>query len=250
MFQYALYRNLCSRYDDVYYESFYAKPHHDGFVLEKIFNIVKNPVTNINQLQTLSHFQEKTWPYFNPEVLDKTETYFTGNWQNIKYFPPDENALRNDFEFLGELGSKNKEILEEIQESNSVSIHVRRGDFLTDGLAHFFPDWFSYYGLAIDHIKKHTDKRPLKFFVFSDDIEWCKKNFMAPMTYVQNTGFNFWKDLQLMSKCKHDIITNSTFSWWGAWLNKNPDKIVITPKKWFLDGTDSDQIILDEWTKI
>lgn len=249
MFQYSLFRHLYTKDIETYYEYFYAQPHHNGFVLETVFNIVQRPVTDIKILDTLTRFQENTWPHFNPDVLNKKDTYLCGNWQNINYFGQ-EDQLRKDFTFKQELDEKNKDILKEIEETNSISIHVRRGDFLHDGLHHFFPDWLNYYGIAVAYMMKNTKQRPIKFFVFSDNIEWCKKNFMMPVTYVENKKEDSWKDLMLMSRCKHNIITNSTFSWWGAWLNNNADKIVINPKHWFLDNPATDNIALKEWIKI
>jgi len=250
MFQYALFRRLKNMYDDVYYESFYAKPHHNGFELENTFNIIQNPLIDKTVLDKLIRFQENTWPHFNPEILNKKDgTYLCGNWQNIGYFP-EESILRNELSFKQELDEKNKDILKEIKETNSISIHARRGDFLHDGLNHFFPDWFNYYGLAVSYIMKNTNKRPIKFFVFSDDIDWCKKNFMISATYVENKKNDSWKDMMLMSNCKHNIITNSTFSWWGAWLNNNLNKIVVNPKHWLLNDRATDNIALKEWIKI
>ena len=249
MFQYALFYNLYNRYEDVYYETFYSQPHHNGFELDKVYNIIEKPITDITLLNKLSLFQETTWPKFNPEILNKKNTYLCGNWQNIEYFP-NEELLRKHFIFKQELDDKNKKILKDIKDSNSVSIHVRKTDY-NKYIGYFFQaDWMNYYGLAVDQIIKNTKERPLNFFVFSDDIEWCKKNILIPAIFVENKGNDSWKDMLLMSNCKHNITTNSTFSWWAAWFNKNPNKIVITPKRWFLDNTDSNLITLNDWIKI
>ena len=231
MFQYALFRSLHDKDSEVYYETFDAQPHHNGFELDKIFNIIQSPASDRSILFKLSRFQEESWSKFNPEVLNKKNTYICGNWQNRNYFPADE-ILNKDFTFKQELDPKNQEILKEIQESNSVSLHVRRTDYISLAGFYFQATWINYYGIAVNHISKNAKEKPLKFFVFSDDIEWCKKNFMIPAVYVENKGANSWKDMLLMSNCKHNIIANSTFSWWGAWLNKNPEKMVITPKQW------------------
>jgi len=249
MFQYSLFRNLYERNKEVYYETFFTKPHHNGFELDKVFNIVQSEAKDISLLSQLEKYGDK-WKGCDPKVFEKKNVYLEGNWQNKGYFP-EESILRNDFSFKVELDSKNMEILDNIKNSNSVSIHVRRTDYMNYQGYFFQADWWNYYGLATNYITKNVKDRPLNFFVFSDDIEWCKKNFMIPVTYVENKRNDSWKDMLLMSNCKHNITANSTFSWWAAWLNKNPGKIVITPKKWFLSGEiDSNLIVLEDWIKI
>jgi hypothetical protein len=249
MFQYALFRRLYNENENTWYEPFSRE--HNGFELDKVFNIVENPVKGIGNIQKLTRFQENTWPKFNPDILTKKDTYLCGNWQNIGYFPPEE-ILRNDFKFKQELDSKNKNILEEIQKTESVSIHIRRGDYTKLSHVNYFfqANWVNYYGIALNYISKNASKKPLKYFIFSDDINWCKSNIMIPAIFVENDKKDGWKDLMLMSNCKHNITTNSTFSWWAAWLNNNPDKIVTTPKRWFMDNTDSNLITLKDWVKL
>ena len=150
------------------------------------------------------------------------------------------------------LDDKNKKILDDIKESNSVSIHFRRGDYAT--LSHYFfqANWVNYYGGAVAKIMNTVGRKNLKFFIFSDDIEYAKKNTIAPNTFFveENKGLDSWKDMMLMSNCKHNITANSTFSWWAAWLNKNKNKVITTPYKWFLDGTDSTYIIPYNWKRL
>lgn len=249
MFQYALFKNLYDKFPEVYYETFFAKTNHNGFELDKVFNITENEIKNQEILSKLEKYGDK-WEGFDPEVLSKRNTYLVGNWQNIGYFP-DEKILREDLSFKQPLDNINFKRLEEIQNSNSVSIHVRRTDYLNYGGYFFQADWFNYYGLAIEYVKKKTSERPLNFFVFSDDIEWCKRNFLMPVTYIENKKQEAWKDMMLMSNCKHNIIANSTFSWWAAWLNNNPNKIVTTPKKWVNDNRRGfSEISLKQWIKI
>lgn len=149
---------------------------------------------------------------------------------------------------------ENIQYAKQIKRCNSVSIHIRRTDYLT-----IFPNSILgpyYYNRAIEHIKQHV-KSP-HFFIFSDDIDWVRKNikFDAPHTFVtcnQIPETAVW-DMHLMSLCKHNIIANSSFSWWGAWLNQNKDKIVITPETWIIDNeiaiNTAKYIIPKEWTKI
>jgi len=252
MFQYALYRNLFNYNDDVKYEGIHTRLYHNGFELEKVFNIVARPIENIVEVDNLTRFQENTWPGFNPAVLTMDDVYLCGNWQNPAYFP-DEEILRRNFTFKQYLDPRNQEVLKDIQSSNSVSIHVRRGDYTNVNHINYFfqPNWLNYYGSAIAYIAHNEKSRPLKFFVFSDDISWCKKNMSVDVTYVENVSMDSWKDMQLMSNCKHNIIANSTFSWWAAWLNKNPNKIVTTPKNWFYDQSINPKlVILDHLVKI
>jgi len=249
MFQYALYRRFLELGVETKYEHLRTKKYHDGFVLDKVFNIFKQPINSLSEADSLIRYQEQTWPTFNPEILEKRDTYLCGNWQNVGYFP-DETLLRVDLSFKNELDDKNLEILKQINESESVSIHIRKGDYTSMPNYFFQADWMNYYGQATNIIMRKI--KNVKFFIFSDDIEWAKRNsFIGNSTFIDwNKGLDSWKDMKLMSNCKHNITANSTFSWWGAWLNKNENKTVITPKKWFLAGVDSNLITLDEWIKI
>jgi len=252
MFQYALYRKFIEIGVQTKYEHFRTNQYHNGFVLNKVFNIEENPINSVEEADQLERYQEQTWPTFNTAILEKRNVYLCGNWQNIGYFPS-ENILRKDFTFKMELDDPNKNILYKIVESNSVSIHIRKGDYTTGhNNGYFFQaDWMNYYGQAVGTILKKVDKNT-KFFIFSDDINWAKKNTFIPnAVFVQeNKGNDSWKDMYLMSKCKHNITANSTFSWWGAWLNENTQKIIITPKKWFNNNIDSNLITLNNWIKI
>jgi len=254
MFRYALFCNLFGRHNDVYCETFYDYPtKYRGSAkivdMFDVFNTALKPITDKSLLDRVTPFQENTWPAFNPEILKKENVHLCGNWQNVGYFP-DEGFLRNEFMFKRELDEKNENVLKDIQGSNSVSIHVRKTDYIEMPGYFFQADWMNYYGMAVNHVARSVKERPLKFFVFSDDVEWCRKNLMIEATFVENNQKEGWKDMLLMSNCKHNVIANSSFSWWSAWLNKNPGKIVVTPKRWYLDGTDSGLITLKEWIKI
>lgn len=178
-----------------------------------------------------------------------------GYWQDQKYFTEVENQIRKDFRFINPLKGKNKKLLESIINSNSISIHIRRGDYNNveknkKSIGTCSP---TYYKKAILHIKKFVDNP--HFYIFSDDQCWTKNNIkISGATHIDwNEGNNSYKDMQLMSNCKHNIVANSSFSWWAAWLNTNPNKIVIAPKKWF-ESSDiqkvGDNIIPKEWIKI
>lgn len=175
------------------------------------------------------------YPYiFDYQYLSaKNDSYVQGNWVDERYFKEIENIIRNEFTVKKKLDEKNQEILKHIQETHSVSIHVRRGDYITNktNAKTFGFIGLDYYINAIKKIKKIVSN-PV-FFIFSDDIFWCKKNLNSLVNNVyyidHNKDKNSYKDLLLMSACKHNIIANSTFSWWGGWLNKNSNKIIIKP---------------------
>jgi hypothetical protein len=115
---------------------------------------------------------------------------------------------------------------------SSVSVHIRRGDYLKDTLMNVLP--MEYYAAAFDHI--HSKINDPCFYIFSDDLNWVKDNLKMnyPVKYIdfESSSNADFLELHLMSKCRHNIIANSSFSWWGAFLNRNPEKIVISPKDW------------------
>lgn len=159
-----------------------------------------------------------------------------GYWQSEKYFKDYEEQIRKDFTFRDEPDETNRRVLEEIRSSNAVSLHIRRGDYVRN------PKTRSVHGvLGLDYYRKAIGvmaKRVVrpKFFVFSDEIEWAKENLETghPVTFVDhNREGKDVEDLRLMKHCRHHIIANSSFSWWGAWLNDDPEKLVIAPRNWF-----------------
>jgi len=201
-----------------------------------------------------SYFIERTFRY-DPNVFKAPkDVIFSGYWQSEKYFKSIEDIIRKDFKLKSEPDECNLNIMELINKTNSVCIHVRRGDYIKNA------ETFDYYGLcsleyyskAIQHIIDNVDE-PV-FFVFSDDIEWVKKNLNIKKEsyYVDHNGSKKdYLDLWLMSHCKHHIIANSSFSWWGAWLNTYPKKIIIAPKKWFNNNKiDTSDLIPNSWIKL
>ncbi len=161
--------------------------------------------------------------------------YLDGYWQSELYFNDVIDTIRRDFIFKESLTGKNKELSEKIDETNSVSIHIRRGDYLNNKnkKIHCICS-LQYYQASINKILEKINNPT--FFIFSDDIEWSRKNLTTDFdtTYIShNIGKTSYNDMNLMSLCKNNIIANSSFSWWGAWLNSNQNKIVIAPKKWF-----------------
>jgi hypothetical protein len=162
--------------------------------------------------------------------------------------------LIKDFEFKKPLEWINKEFSELIKSSNSISVHIRRWDYVATAKSNDF-HWSCsvwYYMNSIEYFKdKITDPT---YFFFSDDIEWVKSNIwiLTNAYYIDNNSWNSsWEDMRLMSLCKHNIIANSSFSWWWAWLNRNPKKIVLGPKKWFNNNNlNTEDILPDNWIKL
>lgn len=263
MFQYALGRHLQMQGRKVsYYTGYYEHhPSHD-FALPRIFGI---DLTEASANQVLACREdrhrlidrirrkifgkkEKVFSEngtkslaFKPEVFVLKNGLVDGYWQSEKYFLPIAEIIRKCFTFP-EAAEKNKALSTEMQGNNSVSIHVRRGDYLNG-----FPVMDeNYYKPAMQYfLNKYKDTH---FYVFSDDVAWCKGHLSAEMiTFVDwNTGKNSPFDMWLMTQCKHNIIANSSFSWWGAWLNQHNGKEVIAPKKWF-NGVATPDVYCDGW---
>ena len=190
---------------------------------------------------------------FHPEIFDITNGYLDGYWQNEKYFKDIRQMICEDIKFNPLTDKKNVEILKRIKESNSVSVHVRRGDYLDPGISHTYGGICTedYYNKAIEYfLEKDNDSF---FFFFSNDMEWTKKTFASNLKNAffidWNSGFNDYYDMLLMSQCKNNIVANSSFSWWGAWLNANPNKKVIAPQRWMNDGA-AQETICSDWIKI
>jgi len=190
---------------------------------------------------------------FKDQVLRlPNNTYIEGWWQSEKFFKPIRPVLLDDFSFKEPPSGNNKKILEQIKKSPAVSLHVRRGDYVFNAHANKFHGLkgLDYYQAALKHITKKLAKPTL--FVFSDDLDWCKQNLKldARMIFVEGNKKGS-EDMRLMMHCQHNITANSSFSWWAAWLNKNPDKIVIAPKQWFNEpGVDTSDVIPESWIKI
>jgi len=181
-------------------------------------------------------------------------SYLEGYWGSEKYFKDIENIIRKEFTLKDKPDAINQKMISRIKNCDSVSIHIRRGDYIFDEKTNKYHGVcnLDYYLKAIALVAKKV-KKPY-FFIFSDDIRWAKQNLHLkfPCVYVNhNIGKKDYEDLRLMSNCCHNIIANSSFSWWGAWLNKNKDKIVIAPKKWFTDKSiNTKDLIPKQWLKI
>lgn len=181
------------------------------------------------------------------------QIYLKGYWQSEKYFRYIEPIIRSEFTLTSKPDPTNQQYLEDILSSNSISVHIRRGDYVSNPSVNkrFVVCSLDYYQKAIDLISEKVTNP--QFYIFSDDPEWVSKNFhiQHPTFLISYNKNQEHEDLRLMSSCKHHIIANSSFSWWGAWLGTNIDKITITPYKWLNDPSKvSRDIIPDGWIRI
>jgi len=279
MFQYAAARALSLRKNtelilDVSGFENYAL--HQGFELDRIFNCldgangavsvranfggVYSPLARrLLSRRQLSFIRPKKLiyePHFQywPGIASVADDcYLTGYWQSEKYFQQYSNEIRRDFSFKPPLSDINFAISEQIENVNSISLHVRRGDYVNDPTTTSVHGVCSldYYKSAIDYMVDRVDNP--HFFLFSDDINWVKENLKInfPHTFVNhNTGAESYNDMRLMSLCDNHIIANSSFSWWGAWLNPIQTKVVIAPKYWFRNGNDVTDLFPPSWVTL
>lgn len=193
---------------------------------------------------------------FDENIVSKIRrhTYFSGYWQSPIYFEKYRSILLEDFQFILP-ESRNILLEEKIKNVTSVSIHVRRGDYVNNKEANKIHGLCSeaYYKTAVDTL--FSKYNAIDWFIFSDDIDWCKNHFLTLQncTFIESNKWPDYYDMYLMSLCKHNIIANSSFSWWGAWLNQNPNKTVIGPSRWFADSvlnTQIDGILPNTWIRI
>jgi len=196
------------------------------------------------------------WAYsktFSPKLLDiDGDAYLEGYWQTPYYFESYAETIREDFSIPEPLSGIDAEVADQISATNSVSIHIRRGDPIAYSDTSETELWGNtaqeYVENAIEYVEEQVDDP--HFFVFSDDLDWMKDHLelSPPTSYVtHNDGMTDYMDMELMRRCDHNVISGSTFSWWGAWLNENDDKIVLAPDPW---KTDSKKGLVKQWDLI
>jgi len=249
---------------------------HQGFELHRIFNCAteiacKADVSNILGWQSFprvrrflsrssmarlrsKRFVMEPQSYCCHEIkCVPSDSYLMGYWQSEKYFLEVAQQVREDFTFKLPLENHNIELSKQISQVNAVSLHVRRGDYANNPVTTAVHGLCSleYYYAAIQYIAERVEN-PF-FYIFSDDIEWTKKNLKMVLPYlhvVHNHGIESYNDMRLMSLCQHHIIANSSFSWWGAWLNRNVDKIVVAPQRWYANQTDVKDLLPQGWVRM
>lgn len=266
---------------------------HNSFELYKIFNVKEKKATFLQKFKLIGIsfyintreitflkllnkiiskvFREKFILNFKKYIIEKEsslefnfnkkylsigiDAYFAGYFCSQKYFENIKDEVKNIFTFP-EIKKEDKEnfnVLEKIKKSESLSIHVRRGDYVGTDLDICDKNYFEKSFKYIENIllsKRNILKEDIKIFIFSDDLNWCKENFNFLSVYEVlfidfNKKENSFKDMQLMSECKHNIISNSTFSWWSAYLNKNTSKIIVVPKYWFKNVKTTEDRVFD-----
>lgn len=272
LFQYACGRAIQEKYGgDLYLDISDFKTNKRSFRLDKFklneninflnkdntfSNIRKNKLLNVIYKiipNTSFKIQSKFGKYlYFGEEYKEIENNFTNNyylygyWQSEKYFSNIKDKIKSEIQLRDELSSDIK-LINEIEKCNSVAIHVRRGDYLTNKLYKDICDK-DYYKNAINVIKEKIEK-PI-FFIFSDDCKWVEENwFLDENVFFVNDNYEDYEELIIMSKCKHFIIANSSFSWWGQYLSENSNKIVVAPKRWYNNDKKVD-IFMNEWIKI
>jgi hypothetical protein len=252
-----------------------------------IFNITSPIALSEEILQAKYPFKNfsKAWRFFKQRILKQNYTdydpklfkkiigqtekarqtkkdlnfYLDGFFQSEKNFVEFTSQIRQEFTFKKEFfDEKVKQLAEVMQKENSVSIHIRRGDYVNDKKTNKYHGIcpIEYYKEAIELIKekinqqKNSTHNKPSFYIFTDDEIWVTENFPSYINVSKN-HFKDQEEMYLMSQCRHNIIANSSFSWWGAWLNKNSDKIVIAPQKWVTKNPDPHPNIIPEtWIKI
>jgi hypothetical protein len=195
--------------------------------------------------------QFRFWPEFHALPAD---VYLDGYWQSEKYFLPAVDRVRSVFRFQHSLTGPNRDLAERMAACNSVAVHVRRGDFVRDPTINAVHGLSSlaYYKAAIRSILDRVEDP--YFFLFSDDMEWVRASLRIdrPCWYVDhNRGAESFNDMHLMSLCRHHIIANSSFSWWGAWLSEHPATEVIAPARWFRkEDIDTTDLVPERWMRL
>ncbi|SEK35927.1 alpha-1,2-fucosyltransferase [Parapedobacter koreensis] len=272
LFQYAFYLALQKTFgntkaDLAGYDSYTL---HQGFELERVFGIKLPQINDFERKLYLpvdrqwlwrklrqvcgtkhSYWEERQLFSFDESIFrEKAKRYYWGYWQHINYIRPVEDELRRRLIFPPFDDEHHEKLLTWMKGRNTVSVHIRRGDYIGDPLLGGICDTV-YYKRAIDYMELELHNP--EFIFFSNDIDWCKKTFAAhhALFVDWNDTHNNFRDMQLIAHCKHHIIANSSFSWWGAWFNMSPSKIVISPSRWVNDASVGlDGIILPNFIRL
>lgn len=217
-------------------------------LMSKVINRYFKNLLRDYYLSTGKIIKEKENYHFDPDILTINKSVFLcGYWQNEKYFDDIRALIKQEFQLKDGIASNYfQKIQKDILWTNSISIHIRRGDILGHSEKYIYLD--DYFKKAMNYILNRMEDAV--FYVFSDDLIWARENIKStrPVVYVDSCG-NDCEDLLLMSACKHHIIANSTFSWWGAWLGSE-DSIVVSPSTWFTDGRKTYDFIPERWLRL
>jgi hypothetical protein len=200
--------------------------------------------------QIFRSFQEQRWFQYDERIEQlRGAIYLDGFWQSFRYFEGLLESIREDLRLVAPLNPTIVKWQRQMRETNSVCVHVRRGDYIRRAQTFGLCD-ISYYQAAMECLlAHHADAR---FYLFSDDLAWCRQNFAADdLIFVDfNSPDTAVDDLELMRSCRHHIIANSSLSWWGAWLATWPAQIVIAPIPWFISGPSDNDLIRKHWVRL
>lgn len=204
-------------------------------------------------IQRPRYIKEKCADQFDPSILQSPkDVYLDGTWLSEKYFADIRGVLLKDLQLKNDLSEDAKTVLHAIETTESVAVHVRRGDNVSNpkSIAFHGSPSKEEYGAQMRYISEHVANP--HFFVFSDDFVWCKEHISSehPTTFIEGNTTYPHEDLHLMSRCKHILMSNSTLSWWGAWLNENPNKMVLRPKRFTLGAFDTKDFYPESWLNI
>jgi len=213
------------------------------------------PVAIWRKLRGRPRFVAERQFNFNPAILDlPDDVCLFGYWVSEKYFLDIAPIIRQELTVWEPISTENARILQRMKETASVSLHIRRGDYAHDPRVNRIHGTCSpeYYAAAVAYVAARVPDP--RIFVFSDDLEWARENMNLryPTEYIShNQGLSSHEDLRLMSSCRHHIIANSGFSWWGAWLDPRPDKIVCAPRRWFAEASyDTRDVLPEPWVAL
>lgn len=196
-----------------------------------------------------SYVKERVIHQFQPEILTlKAPVYLEGTFINPRYWSNISAEVLDDLSCVERLPEQLEQMCNQMQEESSIAIHIRRGDYahtLTNSTYPLYGD--DYVRRAVAEIERRVGR--CRYYVFSDDSTWAQANVLVgtDAVHVSRQSSAAWMDLELMSSCHHNVIGNSTFSWWGAYRNKNPNRIVVTPRKWRNDAIDTSAMLQDGW---
>ena len=253
---------------------FKTYPLHNGFELDRLFRITAQQAP-ANEIRALTYYTSsylfwrilKRFPHrstqcfepsdsrFTPSLLEDTrDLYYLGIWQDPRYFNQYKEIIRKEFSWRDSLDERNQSTYNQLAAHHTVSIHVRRGDYLKEwryeGIC-----GVDYYEKAVELAIGSEGNEDVTFALFSDDIPWCTE-YIVPLLHDRpylivnwNLGSDSHKDMRLMSACRTNIIANSSFSWWAAYLNIHPDSIVIAPKRW-TNANVLSRRQLDDWVLV
>ena len=268
MFQYALALKMESLGKDIRIDvTKYAEHHvHNDFELENVFGITC-PHASLDEIKSLGYRKANHWteflrktPFckktiynnesyvFDEKVLQLDGRYIEGYWQSEKYFRDIREKILQTYRFPSFSTETQRSWAKQIQGSCSVSVHIRRGDYLNYSYLQNVCT-LEYYKKAMQYFRERHPGEA-EFYIFTNDFLWAEEHFSdEDCHFVKgNSGQDSFRDMQLMSLCRHNIVANSSFSWWGAWLNQNPDKTVIAPERW-INGNEDEKldVIPESW---